>query len=348
MGAGREAFMKKKVTFADIAAYTNFSKTTISRYFNDPDSLTLENQEKIARALEELGYQENKLAKVLANGKTEFIGIIIPNLYLHYYTETLNQILLSYEQYNYKFLVFVAQDNPELERKYIRELLAYKIEGLIVLSHALSSRELAAYDIPVVTIERESEFVCGISTDNYMGGVQAASLLMKNECDILFHINAVFPQNVPAYQRIRGFEDTCVQEKSRYHIIQRDMGESYSATQEQIREIFTEIEEGYPDLKKGIFLANDTYANIFLKLVIQKYGGLPKEYRLIGFDDSPIASESIVPITTIGQQIDKLVQNAMELLVLQMEEQKKRAPKPLEKPLHRQIAPILVRRETTD
>lgn len=37
---------QKKVTFADIAAYTGFSKTTISRYFNNPDSLTLENQEK--------------------------------------------------------------------------------------------------------------------------------------------------------------------------------------------------------------------------------------------------------------------------------------------------------------
>ena len=60
---------RKKVTFADIAKYTNFSKTTISRYFNNPDSLTLENQEKIAKALEELGYQKNKLAKVLANGK---------------------------------------------------------------------------------------------------------------------------------------------------------------------------------------------------------------------------------------------------------------------------------------
>ncbi len=78
----------KKVTFADIAKYTNFSKTTISRYFNNPDSLTLENQEKIARALDELGYQENKLAKVLANGKSEFVGIIIPNLYLHYYSVT--------------------------------------------------------------------------------------------------------------------------------------------------------------------------------------------------------------------------------------------------------------------
>ena len=39
---------QKKVTFADIAAYTGFSKTTISRYFNNPDSLTLENQQIIA------------------------------------------------------------------------------------------------------------------------------------------------------------------------------------------------------------------------------------------------------------------------------------------------------------
>ena len=31
---------KKNVTFDDIARYTNFSKTTISRYFNNPDSLT--------------------------------------------------------------------------------------------------------------------------------------------------------------------------------------------------------------------------------------------------------------------------------------------------------------------
>ena len=74
---------KKQVTFADIAAYNHFSKTTISRYFNHPDSLTLENQEKISQALDTLGYKKNKLAKVLANGKSEFIGNIIPNLYLH-------------------------------------------------------------------------------------------------------------------------------------------------------------------------------------------------------------------------------------------------------------------------
>ena len=75
---------KKNVTFADIAKYTGFSKTTISRYFSNPDSITLENQDKIAHALKTLNYKENKLARVMANGKTEIIGVIIPNLYMHY------------------------------------------------------------------------------------------------------------------------------------------------------------------------------------------------------------------------------------------------------------------------
>ena len=130
---------KKQVTFADIAEYTNFSKTTISRYFNHPDSLTLENQEKISQALDTLGYKKNKLAKVLANGKSEFIGIIVPNLYLHYYSEMLTQFLSSYRDYHYKFLVFVSEHGAEEEQQYIEELLSYQIEGLIVLSHTLPS-----------------------------------------------------------------------------------------------------------------------------------------------------------------------------------------------------------------
>ena len=86
---------KKNVTFSDIAEYTNFSKTTISRYFNNPDSLTLENQEIIAKALVDLDYKENKVARILANGNTEFIGVIIPNLFIHYY-EMLLKILSKF------------------------------------------------------------------------------------------------------------------------------------------------------------------------------------------------------------------------------------------------------------
>ena len=323
---------RKKVTFADIAKYTNFSKTTISRYFNNPDSLTLENQEKIAKALEELGYQKNKLAKVLANGKSEFVGIIIPNLYFHYYSEMLNKILASYEEYNYKFLVFIGNHKKEVERKYIQELLAYKIEGLIVLSNTISSEELKSYNIPVVTIEREAKYVCSVDTDNYTGAAEATDLLIKNNCDVLIHINNIFPEYVPSYDRIRAFIDVCDNNNAKYELIRENFGYNYESVFAKMQNIFNEIDEKYLGQKKGIFLSNDTYANIFLNLVIQKYGNLPEHYRIVGFDNSPIASEAVVPITTIAQQIDKIANTAMDLLVLQMTEMKKRKPIPLKEP----------------
>lgn len=339
---------RKKVTFADIAKYTNFSKTTISRYFNNPDSLTLENQEKIAKALEELGYQKNKLAKVLANGKSEFVGIIIPNLYFHYYSEMLNKILASYEEYNYKFLVFIGNHKKEVERKYIQELLAYKIEGLIVLSNTISSEELKSYNIPVVTIEREAKYVCSVDTDNYTGAAEATDLLIKNNCDVLIHINNIFPDYVPSYDRIRAFVDVCDNNNAKYELIRENFGYNYESVFAKMQNIFNEIDEKYLGKKKGIFLSNDTYANIFLNLVIQKYGNLPEHYRIVGFDNSPIASEAVVPITTIAQQIDKIANTAMDLLVLQMNEMKKRKPIPLKEPIHKQIAPVLIKRNTTD
>jgi len=338
---------KKQVTFADIAEYTGFSKTTISRYFNHPDSLTLENQEKIAKALDELGYRKNKLARVLANGKSEFVGIIVPNLYLHYYSEMLTQLLRSYSDYHYKFLVFVSDGGPEKEMQYLDELMAYKIEGLIVLSNTISSEELASYKLPVVTIERECDHVCSVSTDNYLGGVQATSLLIRNKCDVILHINSIFPDTLPTYGRIRGFEDICNEHHVVHELIQRNLGNTYQETLTQLKNIFNEIEEKYPSQKKGVFLANDTYASMFLNLIFQKYGKLPKDYQIVGFDDSPIASEAILPITTVGQQIEKIAQTAMELLVLQMNEMKKRKPAPLKEPVHKQITPVLIRRDTT-
>ena len=125
-------------------------------------------------------------------------------------------------------------------------------------------------------------------------------------------------------------------------------GASYHELLDVIREIFNKIESKYPDQKKGIFLANDTYANMFLNLIFQKYGTFPSTYEIVGFDNSPIASEAILPITTIGQQIDVIAKTAMDLLVQQMEEQKKRVPKPLGEPIHKQITPILIRRNTPE
>ncbi len=339
---------KKKITFADIAKYTNFSKTTISRYFNNPDSLTVENQEIITQALADLNYQENKLAKVFANGKSEFVGIIVPNLYLHYYAEILNQILNTYEEFGYKFLIFTSRNGREAERKYLKELLAYRIEGMIILSHLIPSKELADCGIPVVAIEREDRYINSVNTDNYMGAVQGTSLLIKNNCDVLVHINSAVAEDVPSYGRIRGFLDTCKEHRIPNELIIRDLGHSHQEIHACMQEIYNELKQKYPHQKKGLFLSNDTHANSMLNIIFREYGSLPDEYRIIGFDDSPASSQAILPISTIGQQIDKIAYEAMSLLVTLMNERKKRRPTPQTELVHKNVTPVLIRRETTD
>lgn len=341
---------KKNVTFNDIAQYTHFSKTTISRYFNDPDSLTLENQEIIAKALVDLDYKENKVARILANGKTEFIGVIIPNLVLHYYSEMLNQILSTYETFGYKFLVFVGNGQEETERRYIQELLAYKIEGLVILSHAIPSAELAALDIPIVTIEREDKYVCSVNTDNYMGGYQATELLASRGCDVLIHINYInSPANpeVPAYGRVQGFLDFCTGHGVKHELILKEMGNTYESIRRYLTEILDDITAKYSGMKKGLFISNDTQANVLVNLLVRRYGCLPDDFLIIGFDNSPISKEAVIPISTVGQQIDKLAYEAVDLLVELMNERKKRRPAPLAEPIHRVITPVLLERETT-
>ena len=111
---------------------------------------------------------------------------------------------------------------------------------MIILSHTIPSRELADLPIPIVTIEREDQFVSSINTDNYMGGYQAASLLAKHDCDILLHINSPTDPKIPSYGRIQGFLDCCREQNLRHEMIFREFGHSYETVQPLLQKIIEE------------------------------------------------------------------------------------------------------------
>ena len=256
----------------------------------------------------------------------------------------LNQILQTYETHGYKFLVFVGNQNEDVERRYLEELMSYKIEGLIVMSHTLSSEELAAFPVPVVSIEREDQYISSVNCDNYKGAVQAASLLADCSCDILIHINQPTPENIPSWQRIKGFTDYCRDHHLPHELIIRDMGTAHSSVEQCLTGVMAEIEEKYPEKRKGIFFSDDTRANVFLNLVVRKYGILPDEYRIVGFDNSPAAEAAVFPISTVGQQIDVIAREAVSLLVQQIKQYKAGEKSTL---VHKVITPVLVQRATT-
>ena len=313
----------KKVTFSDIAKYTNFSKTTISRYFNAPETLTKESIEKIEKALIALDYRENKVARSLANGRTEIIGIIVPNLYLHYYSNLLNCLLNTYPKYNYKFLVFTGNSDPDEEMNYIKELLSYKIEGLILLSNSINSKTLSNLDIPIVGIEREDKYISSINSDNYSGALKATNMLIDNNCDILIHINNDVSKDMPSYKRIEAFKDACENRNANYKLYLSDKGNSFKTSYEDIYNIYKQIEKDYPKIKKGIFVSNDTHANILLNILVRNKKNIPDEYEIIGFDNSPISTEAIIPITTVGQDVVKIANESIKLILRQINLKKK-------------------------
>ena len=200
---------------------------------------------------------------------------------------------------------------------------------------------------PIVTIEREDQYVSSVNTDNYMGGVQATSLLAKIGADVLIHINAEFSSQIPSYGRIKGFTDICKEYKIPHELILTDTGHSYEETSQILKNLIEDIDIRYTGKTKGIFLPNDTFANIVLHHLIRRYGKLPDDYKLIGFDDSPVSREAIVPISTVGQQIDKIAAAAMEILNVQIKESHKRKPALSSEPVHQIIPPVLIHRETT-
>ena len=70
--------------------------------------------------------------------------------------------------------------------------------------------------------------------------------------------------------------------------------------------------------------------------------------RIIGFDNSPISEEAVIPTSTVGQQIDKIAKTAVEMLVEQISEQKRGKRSGSRKPIHTVITPVLIKRDTTD
>ena len=181
-----------------------------------------------------------------------------------------------------------------------------------------------------------------------MGAVQACSLLYRNKCDVLIHINGDISPEIPSRARITGFLDFCQEHQIDHEWVLKELSIDYEDTSNLLLEVVDYLNRKYPGKKKGIFMPNDTHANVLLNVLVRKYGTLPPDYRIIGFDNAPISREAIIPTSTVGQQIETIAASAMELLVSRMNEQKKRRPSPLTEPIHRVIPPVLIPRETCD
>lgn len=303
-----------KIGIKKIAERSGVSLTTVSRYFNKPDLLSKKTRAKIQAAIQELNYNQDNVARILATGKSNLVGIIFPQLHLSFYTELLNQLIQHGGEKDYSFIVYTSRDTKEEELSMIDTLKSYRVKGIILLSHILSPEDIEQLDVPIISIERAGGNYCQINSDNYTGGKLAGEKLIEDGCEALIHINNGYYEDWPSFKRIIGFEFS-VKNMPHETIISEDLTDPYSEIAlNAMSSIVDTLIKKYPGQKLGIFCSNDDIANMLQRDCIRKGIKMPEDVEIIGYDNSPVSDNAIYPITSIDQNIPLMAKIAINSL----------------------------------
>ncbi|GAB2022871.1 LacI family DNA-binding transcriptional regulator [Pseudolactococcus yaeyamensis] len=303
-----------KTGIKDIAEKSGVSLTTISRYFNKPNLLSPKTKDKIQVAIKELNYSQDNVARTLATGKSNLVGIIFPQLHLGFYTELLNQLIQYGKEKNYSFIVYTSRDTKDAELELIDTLKSYRVKGIILLSHVLSPEEIEQLDVPIISVERAGGNYCQINSDNFTGGKLAGEKLINDKCEVLIHINNGYYETWPSFKRIVGFEFS-VKDLPHETIIDENLTDPYSKiASNAMASIADTLLEKYVGKKLGIFCSNDDIANMLQRECIRKGLKMREDIEIIGYDNSPVSDYAIYPITSVSQNISLMAQIAVNSL----------------------------------
>lgn len=299
-------------TIKDISRETGLSVGTISRIFNNRGYISLEAREKVRIAMKKLNYQPNAVARSLSKSTSNIIAIIVPHLNHPFFSKLTESVEDAVMKRGYNLMVFRSRGDEKIETKMIEKCRENRVCGLILCSGRFSEQSLDKNDFVAVSIEKMSENAdFSIQCNNYEGGRLATRLLIEKGCKHILHLAGVRGSKMPADEREKGFNDECVK-----HGIEH-ISTSYSDAIYAKLDYTQYIEQAltkYPNTD-GIFASSDMIAAQVLQVCAKHGIKVPDDMKVIGFDDTVIASCTTPPLTTIHQPISEMAEMAVSVLI---------------------------------
>ena len=155
-------------TIKDIAKISGVSQGTVSNVLNGKGNVSSEKIRLVEAAAASLGYAINERAKVLRQGKSKILAIILPNIKFKQYVDFYLSFVSFAESKGYTTLLYLSNDNPETEREMIRRARSGMASGLaafpILSSRHRDYREAGFDESAVLFVERDQDAKC-----NYLG-----------------------------------------------------------------------------------------------------------------------------------------------------------------------------------
>jgi LacI family transcriptional regulator len=340
---------KRKITLKDVAQRAGVSTQTVSRVVNNSPDVLPQTRDRVQKAINELGYAPNVIARSLSRGRSNTLGIV--GFGLKYYGST--SVLIGIERTSNELgysLIFSLLEKFEPSRidDILNSLLSRQVEGIIWAVPGQNqlfewvSEKVQNLSIPIIFLnEKENDEHIILSMDNQMGARLATEHLLELGYQRVGIITG--PQSWwearerEAGWRIAmhdaGFDD----EELEFLRVEGD----WSAASGDIG--LYKLHEQSPDLD-AVFASNDQMA-LGAMQAARRFGlAIPQDLGIVGFDDTPEAAYFYPPLTTIRQNLENL--GALAVNTIHGLIQARHDNRPF-KPSEKQIKPRLIVRKSS-
>lgn len=299
-------------TIKDVAQRAGVTVTTVSRMLNNRVQVSQKTRDKINQAMKELDYQPNELARSLSKQNSHMIGLIVSSANNYFFCKVINDIEQYAAAHGHKLLLCISNNEAKKEIEYFNMLKAHKVAGVILASHTQNLEGYLNFSAPIITFHRTlSPQIPSVCSDNYNGGVLAANHLIEKGCKKPVFFMDALRTGMHANLRYDGFADTYKKHGITPPIYAAD-AECFITMKyaDSIERFF----DHHPDAD-CIFCSNDIIAVQILRYCAQKGIAVPKQLKVIGYDDTDIASFYTPSLTTIRQPISDNCRFAVESII---------------------------------
>ncbi|QEN03918.1 LacI family transcriptional regulator [Thiospirochaeta perfilievii] len=305
-----------KPTIKDVAKLANVSIATVSRVLNNLDGYSKKTKDKVEKAIKELNYEPNAIARGLVSKNSRTIGILLPYMHGRFSVDLLRGIDKYTHENNYSVVICNTDNNGIRTMEYIKLLGEKQVEGIIFASAEVKKEyeeELLKLNIPTILVSTNgiSNKLPSINIDNYQAAYYATLELIKKGHKDICMISGQKDNKESGIPREAGFKQALLDnglEVSDQKIYYGDF------TFESGISGITKLKKDNPNMT-AIFTASDLMALGVLQYAYQKRLIIPHELAVIGFDDSEDAKMSVPPLTTIHQPIEEMGILAAQMLI---------------------------------
>lgn len=306
----RKLNVKPKIE--DVAKVAGVSPTTVSRVLNNRGYIGEKTREKVHKAMEQLNYYPNEVARSLFIKKTFLIGLIFPTTSNPFYGQLIFHLENIAASLGYKVLLCNSQGREDKERSYLKMLQRNQVDGIIAGAHNKGIEEYEDPNLPVVGIDRYlSTKIPVVSSDNYQGGELATQLLFDSGCRNIIHINGPLSLETPANMRRKAYEDVMTSNQLTPLTYEYESNES----------VFIQLFEENPGVD-GVFASDDLIASRVMQEAKRRGIEIPTELKVVGYDGTETTRLLLPELSTVEQPIRDIAVKALEILLKQVNEEK--------------------------